>query len=134
MSQNRVKLLFLVSFLGMMAVYLSVLGKYKMVSIMLDEYIFIGAVFPLLLISLFYKRKLKGLETIDFNANSNLTLKNTLLFFLAFQVIDYIYEDGFIGMISQWFIYWIMGVITVIILDIINTYKNLKLLKLRAGL
>ncbi len=131
MSQNRLKLLFLASFGAMMAVYLLVLGEYKTVSLILEEYIFIITAFGLFLFSFFYKRKLKGLEVIDFNAGSNLTLKNTLLLFLVFQLMDYIYEGGFKGMISQWFIYWIMGVISVIILDIINSYKNLKLLKLR---
>lgn len=134
MSQNRVKLLFAVSFFAMIAVYLAVFGKYKTVSIIVEEYIFILTVIPLFMVSFLYKRRLKGMEVIDFNANSNLTLKNTLLFFLVFQVMDYIYEDGFAGMVSQWFIYWIMGIITVIILDIINTYKNLKLVRLREQL
>ncbi len=131
MSQNRLKLLFLASFGAMMAVYLLVLGEYKTVNLIIDEYIFIAAALLLFGASFFYKRKLKGVDVIDFNAGSNLTLKNTLLVFLAFQVMDYIYEDGFKGMISQWFIYWIMGVIGVLLMDIINSYKNLKLLKLR---
>ncbi len=131
MSQNRVKLLFLASFAGMMAVYFSVLGEYKSVSLILDEYLFIMIALGLFIVSFFYKRKLRGIEVVDFNAGSNLTLRNTILLFLAFQVMDFIYEEGFLGMISQWFIYWIMGVIMVIVLDIINSYKNLKLQKLR---
>ena len=39
---------------------------------------------------------------------------------MIFQVVDYIYEDGFIGMISQWFLYWIMGIIALLLMGIIN--------------
>lgn len=133
MNQNRVKLLFAASALGIIVVYIGIFGEVKTIQIIFEEFMFILLVIPLFFFSLFYKKKLKGYAIIDFNANSNLTLKNTILLFLFFQVIDYIYEDGLKGMISQWFAYWIMGIIALVVLDIINTYKNLKLIKLQVS-
>jgi hypothetical protein len=40
-------------------------------------------------------------------------------------------EDGFIGMISQWFLYWVMGIIALLLMQIINYYKNYKLIQQR---
>ena len=130
MSTKQVKLLFILSFAAMLVLYAITFGYYKTVNIILDEYILILLTIPLLIISMYFKQKLKYIEVIDFNKNSNISLKSTLIFFLFFQVVDYIYEDGFIGMISQWFIYWIMGVITFMVLNIINYYRNYKLLKI----
>jgi hypothetical protein len=53
------------------------------------------------------------------------------MFFLIFQVVDYYMEDGFIGMISQWFLYWVMGIIALLLMQIINYYKNYKLIQQR---
>ena len=41
---------------------------------------------------------------------------------------DYYYEDGFRGMISQWFLYWIYGIIALLLIQAINYYKNYKML------
>lgn len=121
--------LFILSFIGMMIVYLFILGSFKTVNIITNEYIFIILVFLLSFVPLYFKRKLEGIELIDFNVNNTISLKNTILFFLIFQVVDYYYEDGFIGMISQWFMYWIMGIMTIQILSIVNYYKNYKYFK-----
>ena len=128
MSHNQIKLLFWVSLIAILGIYSITLGYYKTVNIILDEYIILLLTLPLLATSLYYKQKLKYVEIIDFNKNNNISLKSTLLFFLLFQVIDYIYEDGFIGMISQWFIYWSMGIITFMLLNLINLYRNHRLL------
>lgn len=130
MNQRDIKLLFLFSFIAIFVTYSVFLGDFKTVGLITDEYIFIVVLIPLWIISFIYKQKLKYYEIIDFNQNSGITLKSTVLFFLAFQVIDYIYEGGFIGMISQWFLYWIMGLISFMILNIVNYHRNYKLLKL----
>jgi len=130
MSQKQIKLLFLFSFIAIVITYSVFLGEVKTIGLFIDEYLFILALIPLWIISFYYKRKLKNIEIIDFNANGNFTLKSTILFFLVFQVIDYISENGFIGMISQWFLYWVMGIISFMILNIVNYYRNYKVIKL----
>jgi len=129
MTNKQILQLFLASLLMILIVYAIFLGEVKTILLLLDAslYIFIslGLIVPLL----YYKRKLASVEIIDFNKNSSLTFQSTILFFLFFQIIDYIYEDGFIGMISQWFFYWIMGIVTFIVINIINYYKNIQYYK-----
>ena len=43
-------------------------------------------------------------------------------------IYDYYNEGGFLGMISQWFVYWIMGVFAFLLVENINYYKNYKLI------
>lgn len=126
MFSFNLKCLFSLSFIGMMLVYFFVLGSFKTVNLIIDEYILISIVVFLSFVPLYLKKKLVGIDLIDFDSNSQISIKHTILFFLLFQVIDFYYEDGFIGMISQWFLYWIMGILTVIVMSIINYYKNYK--------
>ncbi len=122
--------LFSLTFILIISIYLFVLGEDKTMEIVKDEYLFILSLIPLCGIYFYLKYKLKDYEIVDFNKNTNLSFKTTVLFFLIFQVVDYIQQDGFIGMISQWLLYWIMGLVSFILMEIINYYKNYKLLKL----
>lgn len=126
MNHKEIKYLFLISFILMIAIYLFVLGTPKTINLIIDEYLFILAFLISLSVAWYLKRKLQKVEIIDFYKQNNLTFKSTLSFFLLFQVVDYIFEDGFIGMISQWFLYWIIGMISVQVFAILNMYKNLK--------
>ena len=89
-----------------------------------SEYLFILALIPISIALVYFRSKLKGYELIDFNKKNTFSLQSTIGFFLIFQVVDYFYEDGFIGMISQWFLYWIMGLIALLLMQTINYYKN----------
>ena len=120
------KILFSVSLLAIICVYLYVFGQDKTIELIKNEYLFVLALIPITLVLLYFKIKLKGKELIDFNKNSAISLKSTIMFFLIFQVIDYISEDGFIGMISLWFLYWVMGLIAYLLMETINYYKNYK--------
>ena len=120
--------LFSLTFISIITIYLCVLGEDKTIEIIKDAYLYIFSLVPLGLIYVYFKFKLKEYEIIDFNKNTNFSFQTTVIFFLIFQVIDYIYEDGFIGMISQWFLYWIMGIIALFLMGIINYYKNYRLL------
>jgi hypothetical protein len=113
----------------MIAVYLFVLGENRTIEILEEDYLYVLGLVPLSLAFLYFKFKLKDYEIINFNKNSNISLKSTIMFFLIFQVVDYYSEGGFIGMISQWFIYWIMGIIALLLMETINYYKNYKLLQ-----
>lgn len=118
--------LFILSFVAMISIYLYVFGQDKTIEMIKAEYLFILGLIPLSLAFVFFKFKLKNYEIRDFNQNSNLSLKSTVVFFLIFQVVDYVSYDGFIGMISQWILYWIMGLIAILLLENINYYKNYK--------
>ena len=126
---NKPRNLFIISFIAIITIYLFVLGQTKTIEIIKGEYLFILALIPIGFALLFFKFKLKDHQIINFNKNSNISLQSTILFFLLFQVIDYFSEDGFIGMISQWFLYWIMGIIALLLLETINYFKNYKLIQ-----
>jgi hypothetical protein len=123
------KNLFMLSFIAILTTYYFILGIDKSIQLIKDEYLSILALIIILLSLLFFKLKLKGHQTINFIRNNQFSLKSTILFFLVFQVVDYYYENGFIGMISQWFLYWIMGLIAITLMETINCYKNYKYLK-----
>ena len=92
----------------------------------LDEYILILSILLLLCLNIYLKIKYKNTEIIDFVSDNNISIKYTILIFLVFQAVDYHYENGFIGMISQWFMYWLMGIFSVLLMSLINYYKNYK--------
>lgn len=118
--------LFTVTFIVIIAVYLFVFGESKTIELIKTQYLYILGVIPLGVIFLYYRFKLKDYEIIDFNKNTKFSFSTSVIFFVIFQVVDYIQEDGFIGMISQWFFYWVMGIIALFLMEIINYYKNYK--------
>ena len=121
--------LFSVTFIFIIGVYLFLLGENKTIEIIKDEYLYLLSLIPLGFIFLYFKFKLKDYELIGFNKNSNLSFQTTVILFVVFQVIDYIQKDGFIGMISQWFFYWVMGVIALFLMENINYLKNYVVIK-----
>lgn len=121
--------LFTVSLIFIIAVYIFLLGENKTIDIVKDDYLYLLSLIPMGLIYLYFKLKLKDYELIDFNKNANFSFKTTVILFLIFQVVDYIQEDGFIGMISQWFFYWVMSVVALFLMEIINYLKNYVLIK-----
>lgn len=122
------KNLFLLTLISILTVYLYMFGQEKTIEMIKNEYLFLLGLIPLFLAFIFFKVKLKAYEIINFNKNGQLSLKNTIIFFLVFQIVDYISYDGFIGMVSQWILYWIMGLIAVLLIENINYYKNYQLI------
>lgn len=120
--------LFILTFIAIISIYLIIFGQVKTFEIIKSEYLFILALIPISSVLLFFRLKLKDDELINFNNNNTFSLKSTIVFFLIFQIVDYFYEDGFIGMISMWFLYWIMGLIALLLLETINYYKNYQLI------
>jgi len=120
--------LFILSLIAIISIYLYVFGQDKTIEIIKEEYLFILGLIPITLTLIYFKMKVKAKNLIDFNKNNGFSIKSTIIFFLIFQVVDYISEDGFIGMISMWFLYWIMGLIALLLMETINYYKNYKLL------
>ncbi|MDX9900164.1 MAG: hypothetical protein RBT22_01590 [Aliarcobacter sp.] len=118
--------LFTVTFIAIIVVYLFVFGESKTIELIKTQYLYILGLIPLGLIFIYCRFKLKDYEIIDFNKNAKFSFSTSVIFFVIFQIVDYIQEDGFIGMISQWFFYWVMGIIALFLMEIINYYKNYK--------
>ena len=118
--------LFTVTFIAIIVVYLFVFGESKTIELIKTQYLYILGLIPLGLIFIYCRFKLKDYEIIDFNKNAKFSFSTSVIFFVIFQIVDYIQEDGFIGMISQWFFYWVMGIIALFLMKIINYYKNYK--------
>ena len=125
---NKPHYLFVLTLIIIVGTYLMLLGEVKTMLLITNEYLLILLALSLFLPVLFFKFKLWGLQRIDFLQNTP-TLKSTVGFFLVFQVIDYYYEKSIEGVVSLWFMYWIMGLIALLVLENINLYKNYKLLK-----
>lgn len=123
-----VKNLFVITFIGIFTVYYFIFGIDKTIELIKEEYLSILALILFSFVLVYFKFKLKNHEIVNFTQNNQFSLKSTIMFFIVFQIVDYIYEDGFIGMVSQWFLYWIMGLIAVVLLKTINYYKNYKLI------
>lgn len=120
--------LFIVTLIVIIISYFSLFGGNKTFELIKNEYLLIIGTFCLFVIMLYFKNKLQNYQLIDFTKNSNLSFKSTILIFLFCEIYDYYNEGGFLGMISQWFVYWIMGVFAFLLVENINYYKNYKLI------
>lgn len=120
-----IKKLLTATFFTIAITYYIFLTPVVILEIIKEEYIFLAIALFLFIVFAYYKIKLKDFTLISYIPNiNNVDLKTTLIFFLIFQAVDYYYEDGFIGMISQWFVYWVFAVIAWLLTNIINLYKN----------
>ena len=124
------KFLLIISFIVISIVYNMFLPPNKITSIILGEYIVIGLTLMLMIIYISFRLKLKDKILFEFIPNINyVPIKSTFIFFAIFQVVDFYYEDGLIGMISQWFMYWIFALLAYFLTHNINYYKNYKAYK-----
>ena len=119
------KFLLQITAVAISIVYYSIFPVNKIVNIITNEYIMILLTLLSITVFLYFKSKLSNKQLFEFIPNTNyIPIKSTLFFFAFFQVIDYIYEDGIIGVISLWFMYWIFGLFAYYLTHIINFYKN----------
>jgi len=121
------KLLLTLTLAGIFMVYYMFLTPIKIFNIFCEEYITMSVTLTSAIVFLYYKRKLKGKEIFEFIPNSNyVSIKSSIIFFLLFEVVDYYTTDGFMGMISLWFTYWVFGLFAYFMTHNINFYKNYK--------
>jgi len=121
------KFLLTITSIAVAIIYYILLPVDQIVSIILGEYIAIGITLILIAIYYYFKIKLKGKLIYEFIPNTNyVSIKSTTIFFLIFQAVDFYSEDGFIGMVKLWFMYWVFGVLVYFLTHNINFYKNLK--------
>ena len=126
----NIKNLLFLTFIAIAIAYYIFLTPKIIIEIIEEQYVFIGIIFICAILFLYLKFKLKNLQIISYIPNTDIVqLKSTLIFFIIFQAVDFYYEDGFIGMISQWLIYWIFGVLAWLVTNNINLYKNFKFYK-----
>ena len=119
-----------ISLIAIAIVYSFIFPFAKIINIVLDEYIAIGVAFVLFIVYTILKSKLKGKLLYEFIPNLHyIPIKETVIFFVLFQCYDYYNENGFIGMISLWFMYWIFGMCANFGIHSFNLYKNLKAYK-----
>ena len=119
------RFLLFITFIGMFTIYSIVFPTYKIIDIIINEYILIIVTFIVMIVYVRFKRKLKDLKIYELLPNINhVSLQSSIAFFVLFEAIDYYSEDGFRGMISLWFMYWVFGVLIYFITHIINLYKN----------
>jgi hypothetical protein len=127
----NIKVLLLITLICITTIYYIFLTPEVIYKIIVDEYIFLGIMILLSIVFFYYKIKLKDFIIVSYLPNLNhVDFKTTFIFFLIFQVVDFYYEDGFIGMISQWFIYWVFAVIAWLLTNNINFYKNYRFHKI----
>ena len=111
----------------MATIYYIFLPLQTIYDILREEYIIISITILAFFVYLYFRIVLKNKEIFEYLPNlHNISLKQTVGLFIVFQIVDYYYEDGFIGMISQWFIYWIFGLLAYFVTHIINLFKNYK--------
>lgn len=123
------KLLFTLTFIIIISTYLYLLGEVRTIQIILNEIILLALLIPMIIIYIYFKFKLRGYDIEHLINKQQLSFKTTLFIFLIIEVIDYFYEGGFIGMISQWFMYWIFGLFALLLIDSIHFYRILKLIR-----
>ena len=121
----NVKLMFLLTFLVISIAYFLFLPIPKIINIIIDEYIAILAIVILFIVYKIYQFKLQNRLLYEFIKDINhIPIKQTLFIFILFQCYDYYNEQGFIGMISLWFMYWVYGICADLLMHIINLHKN----------
>ncbi len=123
------KLLFTLTLFITLVTYIYLLGEVRTIQIIVNEMIFVLSLFPLLIIYFYYKLKLRGYDVEHLINKRQLSFKMTVLLFLVIEVFDYFYEGGFTGMISQWFLYWILGLLSLLLIDTIHFYRISKLIR-----
>jgi len=126
------KFLLIISLFAISIVYYFLFSSFKIFTLIVEEYIFIGITFLMWIIYRYFKFILNGKQLFEFIPNTNyIELKSTVIFFLIFEVVDFYMEDGLIGMISLWFSYWLFGVLAYLLTHNINFYKNYKAYQLK---
>jgi hypothetical protein len=125
------KLLLFISSLAIGVVYCVLFPTNKIINIILDEYITIIVAFVSMIVYFRLKSKLKDKLIFEFIPNTNyVDIKSSFLFFIFFEIIDFYFEDGYIGMVKLWFSYWVFGVIAYFVTHSINFYKNIQAYKM----
>ena len=121
------KLLLTLTLIAIIIVYYIFIPFNTFIKLVKDDYILISFIVLFLSIYIYFKIKFLKLDVLPFMGNiKQVSLLQSAIFFIIFEVIDFIYEDGFIGMIKLWIMYWLFALLAYFIMNNINYYKNMK--------
>jgi len=99
----------------------------EILNIIKEEYILGTFIILSFIIHFYMYYKLKKYDILPFIPKlGKVPIFQSILFFAIFEVVDYFYEDGIIGAIKLWYMYWLFGILSLNIMYIFNYYKNMK--------
>ena len=125
-------LLLVATFIIICSTYYYLFSITDILSILKEEYILSGFVMLSFIVHLLAYNKLKDLDILPFIPKLGLVpIFQSILFFTIFEIVDYFYEDGIIGAIKLWYMYWLFGILSLNIMYIFNYYKNIKFYNLK---
>jgi len=120
-------LLLLGTFVAISSSYYYLFSTHIILNIIKEEYILIGFVIFSFILHLYMYFKLKKYDIIPFIPKlGKIPLFQSIIFFTIFEIVDYFYEDGIMGAIKLWYMYWLFGILSLNIMYIFNYYKNIK--------
>ena len=125
-------LLLIATFIAISITYYYLFTFEIIINIISEEYILEGFVILSFVLHLYAYIKLKKYDIIPFIPKlAQVPVYQSILFFSIFEIVDYFYEDGIIGAIKLWYMYWLFGILSLNIMYIFNYYKNLKFYNLK---
>jgi hypothetical protein len=125
-------LLLVVTFFSICIAYYYLFDLNEIITILKEEYILSSFVALSFIILLYSYLKLKKYDILPFIPKlGKVPIKQSIVFFSIFEIIDYYSEDGIIGAIKLWYMYWLFGILSLNLMYIFNYYKNFKFYKLK---
>jgi len=123
---NSVFLLIITAF-SISGVYYYLFSIDEIITIIKEEYILAIFVFISILLHTYSYIKLKKYDILPFIPQlGKVPIIQSTIFFVIFEIVDYYSEDGFIGAIKLWYMYWMFGLLTWNLVFLFNYYKNFK--------
>ena len=126
------QLVLIISFFTICLSYYYLFSIKEIIDIVKEEYILSFFVILFSILHFYAYFKLKDYDILPFIPKlGKLPIKQSIFFFIVFEVIDYIYEDGVIGAIKLWYMYWLFGILSLNFMYLFNYYKNFKFYNLK---
>ena len=120
-------LLLVATFIIICSTYYYLFNMSNIIDIIKEEYILSAFVILSFILHLLAYIRLRNLDILPFIPKlGRVPILQSILFFAIFEIVDYIYEDGIIGAIKLWYMYWLFGILSLNIIYIFNYYKNMK--------
>ena len=125
-------LLLLCTFIVITLSYYYIFDINEIISIIKEEYILgFFVILSFVLLSYLYF-KLNKYDILPFIPKlGKVPILQSIVFFAIFEIVDYYYEDGIIGAIKLWYMYWLFGILSLNLMYVFNYYKNLKFYNLK---
>ena len=124
--------LLILSFIAICFTYYYLFTINEIISILKEEYILFSFVLLSFILHLFSYLKLRKYDILAFIPKlGRVPIIQSILFFSIFEIVDYYYEDGIIGAIKLWYMYWLFGILSLNMVYIFNYFKNFRFYNLK---